>query len=490
MTELVKSRHKYAEAETSLRLAIEAADLGTWWINSNTREFITSKRSKYLFGFKPTDKMSIEDAIGQILPEYQQYVSEKLEAAIYAGGHYDVTYPVIGFHDQVVRWLRAIGDLKKDPSGAFSAFTGVVMDITESHLAAEKIERAEQTLRMAADAAGLGTFYINVADRMFVASAKLKEIFGYLPDQQLMYDDALKQVQETYRQEVSIGIEHSITSGERFEMEFPVVSLKDGNVRWVRAIGTVQQQDGRLEHYFTGVFHEITEYKLDEIRKNDFIGMVSHELKTPLTSLSGYLQLIERNAKKMEDRLMIGISASAAKQVKKMSGMINGFLNVSRLESGKIVLDKTSFDLNELIEETMDDMVNLDNGPQISYEGCEPLPVFADRAKIGSVLSNFLTNALKYSAGGTEISIKCNLVGQKARVSVADSGIGLKPEDLDKIFERYYRVSDNSNISGFGIWLYLSAEIIQRHGGKIWAESEYGAGSVFSFELPINQIEG
>ncbi|MEJ2880958.1 PAS domain-containing sensor histidine kinase [Pedobacter sp. GR22-6] len=486
VTELVRSRHQFAEAEASLRLAIEAADFGTWWIHSGTREFVTSDRTKHLFGFNPTDRITIEDAIGQILPEYQQYVSDKLEAAIYGGGHYDVSYPVIGLHDRTLRWLRAIGDLKKDPSGAFSAFTGVVMDITAAHLATEKIERAEQNLRMATDAAGLGSFYINLKDRELVASDKLKALFGYMPEEQLSYRDALKQIPEEYRQEVDLRIARSIKTGERFEMEFPVTGLKDGKVRWLRAIAAIQHQAGRKDDYFTGVFHEITEYKMDEIRKNDFIGMVSHELKTPLTSLNGYLQLMERKARKVDDQITASTSANALKQVKKMSGMINGFLNVSRLESGKIVLDKSHFDLNELIAETVADVLYLETGSQIFYEGCAALVVFADRTKIESVLSNFLTNAIKYSGSGTPITVQCGLFGDSARVSVTDSGQGLMPGDLEKIFERYYRVAENSNISGFGIGLYLSAEIIQRHGGRIWAESEHGAGSVFSFELPLN----
>lgn len=490
VTELVRSRHKVEDAETALRLAIEAADFGTWWVNSETREFITSDRSKYLFGFYPSDRMTLEDALGQVSPEYRKYVSEKLEAAMYSGGHYDVTYPAIGFHDQKLRWLRAIGDLKKDPSAEFSAFTGVVMDITEAYLAAEKVERAEQSLRMAIDAAELGSFYINLNDRAFFTSPKFKEFFGFPPEEELSYLVAIGQIQERYRQEVADLFEESIATGKHFKMEYPIVGYLDGKVRWVRAIGTVQQQGDGFDSYFAGVLHEITEYKIDEMRKNDFIGMVSHELKTPLTSLNGYLQLIERNAKKVGDKLVLGTSGSALKQVKKMSGMINGFLNVSRLESGKIVLEKSEFDLKELIVETVEEMLNLESGSRISFEGCGKLLVFADRNKIGNVLSNFLTNAVKYSPSGSPIEIKCGLMDGNAQVSVSDEGRGLRANDLEKIFERYYRVEDNTNISGFGIGLYLSAEIIQRHGGKIWAESEFGNGSKFSFELPVNDHHG
>lgn len=486
VTELVQSRHKVEEAESSLRLAIEAANFGTWWIHSETREFITSDRSKELFGFLPTDSFTVADAIGQITPEYQDYVSEKLEAAITAGGNYDVTYSVIGRRDKVFRWLRAIGNLKADPSGSFSAFTGVVMDITEAYLSVKSIERAEESLRLAIDAAELASFQIGVTDRTFLASPKLKELFGRLPEEELPYEAAIDQIHEDYRQKVADMVEASIISGERFDTEYPVVGHQDGKVRWVRTIGTVQQHNNGVDSIFTGVLHEITEKKMDEIRKNDFIGMVSHELKTPLTSLNGYLQLMQRKAKKVDDTYLTGTTGSALKQVKKMSAMINGFLNISRLESGKIVLNKTVFDLNELISEVVEDTSQLESNANILYTSCEELSVFADYDKIASVVSNFLTNAIKYSPMGAEIKVDCALVADMVQVKVSDLGRGLREKDLEKVFERFYRVEDNHNVSGFGIGLYLSAEIIRRHGGKIWAESEYGQGSVFNFCIPLN----
>ncbi|RYZ49264.1 MAG: PAS domain S-box protein, partial [Sphingobacteriales bacterium] len=131
--QLRDARQKIEESDTALRLAIEAANFGTWFIHSGTRQFITDARLKQLFGYYPDEDLSIEQAIAQINDDYREFVSTKLENAIYHGGDYDVTYPVTGLHDGQIRWLRAVGNLKADPSGAFSAFTGVVMDVTEQH---------------------------------------------------------------------------------------------------------------------------------------------------------------------------------------------------------------------------------------------------------------------------------------------------------------------------------------------------------------------
>ncbi|MBB5645928.1 PAS domain S-box protein [Pedobacter cryoconitis] len=481
--ELLIAKQKVEEAQAAFRLAVSAANFGTWFIHSVTREFITDARLKELFGYYPEEPLSIEQATAQITEEYRDYASSTLENAIYNNGDYDITYPVIGFHDHKLRWLRAIGNLKVDPSGTFSAFTGVVMDITEQHLAAAEIKHAEENLRMAIDAAGLGTYYINAAERIFVVSAKLKEFFGYFPEDEVTYDAAINQIHPDYRQEVVNSIESAFTKGTRFDMEYPIIGYHDGKTRWVRGIGEVQHREGT--NYFTGLIHEITEKKLDEIRKNDFIGMVSHELKTPLTSMKGYIQLLLVKLKKQEDDFFIGALEKANGQVTKMTSMINGFLNLSRLESGKIHIDLKKFDLALLVKEVELEFLATTLGHQLLFEPIESSFVNADREKIGQVIHNLISNAIKYSPSGSSISIACYSANGLANISIKDHGMGIKSDDLPKIFDRYYRVEGNHmfSISGFGIGLYLCSEIINRHEGKIWAESEFGKGSTFGFSL-------
>ncbi len=178
----------------------------------------------------------------------------------------------------------------------------------------------------------------------------------------------------------------------------------------------------------------------------------------------------------------------AVQQVRRMSNMINGFLNVSRLESGKINIDKTAFDLEALIGETIQDIQLTTTSHVIRFEPCRPVMVTADADKIASVLTNLISNAVKYSPKGKLIEIKCELTGDAAEVSVRDEGMGIKPDDLPHVFDRYYRVASahTKHISGFGIGLYLSAEIVHHHNGTIRAESQSGIGSTFYFSLPTN----
>jgi PAS domain S-box-containing protein len=272
-----------------------------------------------------------------------------------------------------------------------------------------------------------------------------------------------------------------------FKGEFRILS-KEGQYRWLLANGPVRfRPDGSFAGYISSCM-DITEQKQDEQRKDDFIGMVSHELKTPLTSLNAYLQMLQSKAIKAEDTFTVGALHKSVNQVRKMTTMINGFLNVSRLESGKIQIDKQRFDMANLAKEIEADTITMISSHHIIFEPVMPTIVFADRDKIGHVIHNFISNAVKYSPAGSTINVACLTVNGAAQVSVKDLGIGIKAEDTENIFDRYYRVSSKQTqtISGFGIGLYLCAEIIKRHEGRIWVESELGKGSTFYFSLPLS----
>jgi PAS domain S-box-containing protein len=233
-------------------------------------------------------------------------VATKLENAIYHGGDYDVTYPVIGLHDNRLRWLRAIGNLKADPSGAFSAFSGVVMDITEQYLATKNVERAEESLRMAIEAADSGTYSINTRTFDFFASPRLKETFWVQAGRKYALRSLYAQILEDYRPVAYRMVEAAVYQGERFDLEYPVIGFHDGKQRWLRGIGTILQGSNSIDTFFTGIINDITEQKEDEQRKNDFIGMVSHELKTPLTSLTAIIQVANGKLKNSEDPFLGG----------------------------------------------------------------------------------------------------------------------------------------------------------------------------------------
>jgi PAS domain S-box-containing protein len=235
------------------------------------------------------------------------------------------------------------------------------------------------------------------------------------------------------------------------------------------------------------IARDISAKKQEEQRKNDFIGMVSHELKTPLTSLNGIIQIAAAKLNKNEDAFLAEAMDRAKRQLKRMTAMVNGFLDVSRFEAGTMSITYQEFDLAELLNEIVGETKMVTSTHPVNFLGSGRVHIYADLDKISSVVFNLLNNAVKYSTKGKNIDVAYQVTKKEVLVSVKDEGIGIEARDIEKIFERYYRVDDpySRRVSGFGIGLYLSAEIIRRHNGKIWAESEPGKGSTFYFTLPL-----
>lgn len=261
---------------------------------------------------------------------------------------------------------------------------------------------------------------------------------------------------------------------------------KDGSIRHVLISSNVLRKNGEFIH--TRCFtKDITEIKKEDERKIAFVAMVSHELKTPLTSFTSYVQILKQRAKKVEDEFAINALTRAEVQAKKMANMLNDFLNEAKYQEGKVLLHKENFNLSELITEIADDAhFILSKGARIIINSPAAF-VFADREKIGQVLINLISNAIKYSPDGGDVIIQCEKSEYKVIVSVTDHGIGISPADQQRLFERFYRVINDksTDVRGFGIGLYLVAEILRYHQSIINVVSEEGKGSTFSFGLDL-----
>jgi len=364
----------------------------------------------------------------------------------------------------------------------------VAIDVTEQVQSRKHLQRTEETLRLSIEAANVGTWHFNNKTKEFLVSTKLKELFGYGAEEELTYEMAIAHIPDSHRSDVLKAMGATSADNSYYNIEFPILGSHDENLRWVRALGKSEVENESSLSNFSGVIMDITEQKQDELRKNDFIGMVSHELKTPLTSLNGYTQILHQKAVKAEDRFSAGALEKVNIQIKKMTSMINGFLNISRLESGKIHLQKEHFYLEELMEELVEETRLTTSSHEITISHREHVKIYADRDKIGSVISNLLSNAIKYSPLNKQIEVSCDIKENNVQFSVKDRGMGIRSHDVEKLFDRFYRVEGNhtQNISGFGIGLYLSAEIIERHDGTIGVTSEIGKGSTFYFNLPVN----
>ena len=219
-------------------------------------------------------------------------------------------------------------------------------------------------------------------------------------------------------------------------------------------------------------------------KKDEFIGLASHELKTPLASINGYLQILNRLVKDLNAQKFLG---KASLQVRKLTSLVNDLLDVSKIEAGKLKLTVVDFDLKEVVEEAIDLIRNSTESYEVILtEAPENCMVKGDSQRIEQVIINLLSNAIKYSPGANSVEVKMIKQQDKALVAVIDNGLGIAEDKINNLFSRFYRIEEATpNISGLGIGLYLSHEIISRHQGNIWVESELGKGSTFWFSLPL-----
>lgn len=243
------------------------------------------------------------------------------------------------------------------------------------------------------------------------------------------------------------------------------------------------------EEGYTCIIRDLTNQKELEQRKEDFINIASHELKTPMTSIKIFASIIENQAKKAGDDILSEFIAKLNTQIDGLGELVNRLLDVSQLQSGKLELKRRLFNFNDLAEEVIVAMQQYAKDNEIVYVRKESknLMINGDKELISQILVNLLSNALKYSQAKGKIIFSLKKDKDKIEVCVQDFGIDISVTDHEKIFQRFYRTEAvrRKRISGVGLGLYIVREIVNGHGGKIWVESVKNDGSTFFFTLPI-----
>ncbi len=238
------------------------------------------------------------------------------------------------------------------------------------------------------------------------------------------------------------------------------------------------------------IINDITQQKEIEELKDEFIEIASHELKTPLTTIKGYTQILERLIDKNGTNKASSYLRKTNKYVERLATLIEDLLDVSKIQAGKIEFHYEEYDFDKMIEETIHSLREFNTTYKIQKKGKLKQPVYGDSARTEQVVTNLLSNAMKYSPDNKKVLVTVAREGDMVEVSVQDFGIGIPVEKQKEIFSRFYRVESTAEkFSGLGIGLYISAEIIHRQGGEIWVKSKEGQGSTFYFTLPIRAKE-
>ncbi|WP_342646065.1 ATP-binding protein [Mucilaginibacter sp. CSA2-8R] len=259
----------------------------------------------------------------------------------------------------------------------------------------------------------------------------------------------------------------------------------DGIYRWhLLRIQPVRNEFG-INDLWIGTATDIDEIKRLQQQKDDFISIASHELKTPITSLKASLQLMDKMKDDPSKTMMPKLILQSRKSIQRVSTLIEDLLNVSRLQQTQITLNKTNFILSQLLSACANPIAILGK-QKVNITGDVELEICADEHRIDQVVTNLVNNAVKYAPDSECITLHIEQCDSMVKVSVIDKGPGIPPDKIPHLFNRYYRVESSSyHISGLGLGLYISAEIIKQHGGEIGADSKPGQGSTFWFTLPL-----
>jgi PAS domain S-box-containing protein len=276
----------------------------------------------------------------------------------------------------------------------------------------------------------------------------------------------------------------AIRNGEDFDIQLRLQN-KLGLFSWYLLKGLpYREADGTISRWL-GSCLNINSHVLELGQKDEFISIASHELKTPITSLKLTLQLLERiRLDGLPDKYSKLIEQSG-RSMAKIVTLVDELLNVNRVNAGQMVLKKTQFNVMAMLDDTCHH-VRAEGRYSLLVSGDRSAMVIGDEHRIEQVVINFVNNAIKYAPDSPTIHLNVSLQKDIARVEVTDTGPGIPAEKLPHLFERYYR-ADHAGIqySGLGLGLYICAEIIKRHGGKIGVDSEVGKGSTFWFTLPF-----
>lgn len=365
-------------------------------------------------------------------------------------------------------------------------------ETTEQVQSYKNIEAAKNELEFAVEAADLGTWDLDPSTNTFIGNHRLKKWFGLDDHEEIDLDTAFESIIPEDRDRVTAAINKAVQKGSdgHYNVIYTILS-RDGTRRIIEATGRAKFDTEGKAHQFNGILQDVTEEYQLQVRKDEFISVASHELKTPITSLSASMQILQKLVKTDQgsDKVPVFVN-KASNNLSKLIHLLDDLLNVTKIQQGQLALNINRFDIVELIKDCADH-INPTNDYEFVFMGDEELMIYADYRRIDQVMINLIGNAIKYSPSSKRIEITVMHDDERATVCVRDFGIGISPQKLPHLFDRYYRVDAfGHQFSGLGLGLYISSEIIARHNGKIGVDSTVGNGSNFWFSIPIDDKLG
>ncbi|WP_316781127.1 chemotaxis protein CheB [Pedobacter antarcticus] len=376
-----------------------------------------------------------------------------------------------------------------------------IHDLTDKRKVEEGLAEAErllaeskERLHFAIESAGIGSWDFNVLTKEFIWDNRCKELYGLYPKDLVDYSVFLDQVHPDDRKLTDDAVNMAlkgVNHGE-FNVEYRTVGMHDQKLRWIKSKGKAYFNEGKKATRFIGTVLDISmEKSLEQstrellLKKDEFISIASHELKTPVTSLKASLQLLNRMKNNPSPVMLPKLIDQSTRSMERITLLIDDLLNVTRMSEGQLMLNIAPFNMAAMLNQCCS-YIREEGKHELIIQGDMQLEVDADEQRIEQVIINFLNNAIKYAPDSEKIYLIVERENGMAKVSVKDNGPGIPAEKIDYLFERYYRGDYMGKpYSGLGLGLYICSEIIKRHGGEIGVVSELGHGAAFWITLPV-----
>lgn len=434
-----------------------------------------------------------------------QQVREKLREDILAGRHSIVEIRNYK-KDGTFFWNELYVSPIKNKEGVTTHFIGVQNDITRRKKAEQELERERELIEKKV---------IERTERLKVSQDYMDSIVQTVRESLIVLDRDYRVLSVNEHFLRTFKVSKSETEGKTlYELgngQWNIQALKDLLEKVLPTNNPVL--DFEVEHDFPHIgtklmllnahrielegeykdrillaIEDITDRRAIERRKDDFLSIASHELKTPLTTIKGYIQMMNRFMPETATDKFKEIVSKTGQFVERLSNLISELLDVSRIQTGNIELHREVFDFDEMIAETVEGIQSACKTHQIIIKGSKLGNYNGDESHLIQVINNLLSNAIKYAPDSETVELHKSLVSDYLKVSVIDKGMGINHDEQKKIFERFYRVSEiQTKYPGMGIGLYVCDQIIKNHGGTLWVDSEKGKGSNFSFTLPLKE---